>query len=379
MASFPLCPPAPPRDRAAAGRDLAWLVAFALFALALAGCSGPPTRGAQMPSARSAPPAVEYDRGFFAGKGGVTLVRQSWRPRGPARSALVIVHGLKDHGSRYADVAERLALEGHAVYVFDLRGHGLSAGERVYVESFDDYVDDLAAYVAYARGREPGVPLFVLGHSMGGAIATTYALTRRPAPDGLLLSGAALAADVSWFKAAGTSATAALAPHAGVFQLDLHEFSRDPKVIQDGERDPLVYQDAAPARTAKELLGAIDRLNEGFERLTLPLLVLHGDGDRVTLPEGSRELYRRAKSADKTLVIYPRLWHDLLHEPERERVFADIRQWLGSRARPAADAPESPKAADASIAKRPTADAPAAKPPAVDAKPAPAPTATSRR
>jgi alpha-beta hydrolase superfamily lysophospholipase len=99
-------------------------------------------------------------------------VRQSWRPEGRPRSALVIVPGLKDHGGRYAEAAERLALEGHAVYVFDLRGHGLSAGERAYVRSFDDYVADLAAYVAFVRAREPGAPLFVFGHSMGGAIAT---------------------------------------------------------------------------------------------------------------------------------------------------------------------------------------------------------------
>lgn len=366
MASSSLYPPASRYVGAAPNRDLSLLIAFALFALALMGCSGPPTRGAQMPAARTPPPALEYERGFFAGKGGLTLARQSWRPHGPARSALVIVHGLKDHGTRYAAVAERLALEGHAVYVFDLRGHGLSAGERVYVDSFDDYVDDLAAYVTFVRGREPGTPLFVFGHSMGGAIAATYALTRRPAPDGLLLSGAALAADVSWFKSAGTSATAALAPHAGVFQLDLHEFSRDPKVIKEGEQDPLVYQDAAPARTAKELLGAIDRLNESFERFTLPMLVMHGDGDRVTPPQGSRDLYRRAKSADKTLVIYPRLWHDLLHEPEHDRVLTDIGRWLGSHARPTPGAAEAPKPASAEAPK------PA---PALSAAPKPAATA----
>jgi len=275
---------------------------------------------------------VRHGEGTFQGVGGVELFEQWWLPeKGDPRAVLVIVHGLKDHSSRYAVLADRLAQHGYAVRAFDLRGHGSSEGRRVYVEEFDDYVQDLDKFVG--RARVENKPLFVLGHSMGGAISTTWVITRKPKLDGLLLSGAALKVDVSGFTSGVTRFFGVVLPRLAVFSLDLDKFSRDKSVIEQCENDPLVDQGNGPARTAAQLLKAIEYLGQHLEDVSVPLLAMHGGADVITPPDGSRELVRRASSADKTLKIYDGLYHDLLHEPEKEQVMSDIAAWLDAHAK----------------------------------------------
>jgi len=311
----------------------AGVVALAAFA---AGCGSTylPVRTAGVLGA--ARPGVEHGEATFDGARGIHLYEQWWRPRAaPPRAAVVIVHGLKDHGSRYDELATRLCARGFAVYAFDLRGHAHSEGERVWIESFDDYLDDLDIYLRRVAAREPQRPVFLFGHSMGGAIATLYTITHKPPAGpqlrGLITHAAALKVDASGVTVFGMRVVAATTPHAGIFQLDLEQFSRDPDVVGRAKTDPLVYQPSAPARTARELVGAIRRIDEHMEDVTLPLLALHGTADRVTPPAGSEELYRRARSGDKTLKLYPGLYHDLVHEPEKETVIADIIAWLEAR------------------------------------------------
>lgn len=305
------------------------LVAAALVLPTLAGCGGPPAMAARPPL--SAPPdvgGVAHTQGFFPGKGGVSLFEQAWRPaEGEPRATFVIMHGLLDHSSRYDELARALVANGVAVHAFDLRGHGHSAGVRVGVDSFDDYVDDLAAFTDRVRHQEHDLPVFVMGHSMGGAIVTLYALDKKPQLAGLILSGPALHANVDAAKIVGTKAVASLSPNAGVFKLDIDKFSRDPKVVADCKSDPMVYTDGAPAHTAKELLGAMDNIDERMDDVFVPLLLLHGEEDEVTDPNGSRSLFERTKSSDRTLRVYPKLAHDLVHEPEKGRVITDINEW----------------------------------------------------
>jgi acylglycerol lipase len=297
------------------------------------GCAAsPPYVGLRTPERPArVPEGVLHAESSFLGQGGVKLFAQSWRPASAPRGVLVIVHGLKDHSARYEAFAEAAVRRGYAVHAFDLRGHGRSEGVRVYTSSFDDYLGDLRIFLQRVRDQEPGATPFLLGHSMGGAISTLYAMDRKGELRGLLLSGAALRTEVSGATVTGTKVIAAVSPRAGVFQLDLNDFSRDPAVVWEGRVDPLVYQEPAPARTAREVLGAVERIGERMETLTLPVLIMHGGADRVTPPEGSKELYRRARSDDKTLRIYDGLFHDLLHEPEREQVTQDVLEWMDRR------------------------------------------------
>jgi alpha-beta hydrolase superfamily lysophospholipase len=316
------------------------LTSLMLVAAAAAlGCSYPPALPLRMPEAAAeAQAGVTHKDGSFVGVRGTQLYEQSWRPAGEARAVVVVVHGLKDHSANYRALAVRLAQQGFAVHAFDLRGHGRSEGIRVWAESFDDYLGDLEIFMAKVRAEEashdggnpqtPGRPFLLFGHSMGGAIATLYTITRHPDLKGLALSGAALSAGVPAVKIGGTKLVAALSPGAGVFDLDLHQFSRDPAVVQAGLADPLVYQGAASARTARELLSAIAQIQDHMEEVTVPLLVMHGAADTVTPPSGSKALVDRARSTDKTLKVYPGMYHDLLHEPEKEQVTADLVKWL---------------------------------------------------
>jgi alpha-beta hydrolase superfamily lysophospholipase len=271
---------------------------------------------------------LEHGEATLRGARRTTLYAQWWRPCGPPRGVVAIVHGLKDHSARYGTFAERLA-----VHAFDLRGHARSEGPRAWVDSFDDYVEDLDVFVRCVRGREGTAPLFVFGHGMGGSIATLWELERRRAVDGLILSGAALQPRPVPDEARATRWLSALAPHARILQLDVRRTSRDRSTVEDSLRDTLVSQPPAPARTAKELLDAMERIEARAPELSVPLLVMHGSADVVNDPEGSRRLIARAGSADKQLYVYGGLAHDLVHEPERARVARDVGEWLKERAR----------------------------------------------
>jgi len=311
------------------------VVAFAVAStsLALGGCAPPMMPARSVPAPPEPPPSVVHQTTFFEGFDGSWLWAQSWKPRERPRAVMIVVHGLKDHGSRYAELAVRLAGEGVAVHALDLRGHAHSSGIRVGVESFDDYLRDLDAYLRRVRAEEPAQPLFLFGHSMGGAISTRWVLERKPELAGLVLSGAALAVDVPAPKVFGTKLIAALAPNAGVFDLDLADFSRDPRVVEECKHDPLVYGSGAPARTARELLASIAWVDARMEEVAVPLLVMHGAADKVTDPKGSQALVARARSRDKTLALYPGLVHDLVHEPEKAKVIDDVARWVAARAR----------------------------------------------
>ena len=311
------------------------LLLLATLLLFGVGCAFPDAYQVRMNLSVAPPRAdVAWSQSAFVGFGGIQLYEQSWRPKTRARAAVIIVHGLKDHSDRYAAAATRLVEEGYAVHAFDLRGHGRSAGPRVDVDDFGDYVADLAIFVDRVRAREPNRPIFLFGHSMGGEIATLYTIAKKPDLRGLVLSGAALkpGQSLSRSRIATTKVLAVLWPELPVLDFDLEQFSRDPAVVAEGKKDPLVFQDSGPARTAAALLRGLERVQNSMDEVSAPLLILHGGADKVTDPAGSRQLNERARSSDKTLIVYEGLYHDLLHEPEKARVLGDVVKWLNARA-----------------------------------------------
>lgn len=328
-------------------------LASALAAACLGlGCAMPPDPGVRSPASGGPPvPAVAEGVVFadevFAASDGTSLYGRSHRPaRGDVRGVVVFMNGLKDHGDHYAAFSQRLALRGYATYAFDLRGHGRSAGPRVAIPRFDDAVSDLAQYVERVRQREPGKPVFVFGHSLGGAVVASYAADRDPAVAGIVLSAPALAFADPAVQVAAIRTFDALAPDAPLLDPKHADFSRDPAIVRDMARDPLIHQPGGPVHTAAELLGALGRLWSHPERVRVPLLALHGTADRLTAPSGSRDLVARAGSADRTLRLYDGLFHDLLHEPEAAVVERDITAWLDAHTggppmppMPPADAP----------------------------------------
>jgi alpha-beta hydrolase superfamily lysophospholipase len=225
-----------------------------------------------------------------------------------------------------------MAERGYALYAPDHRGHGRSEGDRAIIDRLDNAVSDLDAMVELARSRHSGTRLFLLGHSMGGAVALAYAIRHQDKLDGLVLSAplAALEAASPATRFAGR-VLSAIAPKAGVYTIDSTAVSRDPQVVLDYDADPLNYHGKLAARTVKEVSDAVGDFPDEVGRLTLPILTMHGTADRLTPPEGSEMIIERAGSEDRSIIRYDGLYHELLNEPERERVLADIVDWTDAR------------------------------------------------
>jgi alpha-beta hydrolase superfamily lysophospholipase len=275
---------------------------------------------------------VTSSDGFFQTAGRLRLYERSWQPDHP-KAAVVIVHGYAEHSGRYQHLAAVLVARGYAVHAFDLRGHGRSAGPQAFVRSVDEYTEDLAAFLERVRARANGLPLFLLGHSMGGTIVAHYLTSGPPGLRGAVLSAAGLKlkGGLAWIGQLFALLAARFAPRLRGAKLDSRHVSRDPAVVAAYDADPLVYRGGMRAATAAALIRAIRTIRKRADTISLPVVLLHGTADRLTEPSGSADLHKRAASADKTLKLYPGLYHEILNEPEREQVIADILAWLDAR------------------------------------------------
>jgi len=264
---------------------------------------------------------------------GLQLHSRCWLPDGQPTAAVVLIHGLAEHGGRYAPVAERLTADAYAAYALDLRGHGLSGGPRIYIDSFQQYLDDVTQFLQEVRTELPNRPIFLFGHSMGGLIATWLATQNISGICGIVISAAAVQIHNRVFPMLRWLAMPAswLTPRWRVVAMNFSAVSRDPKVVASMASDPLVYHGRMPNRTAGELLRAGAQLPPRLAAIAQPLLILHGTGDRITAPQGAQQFYQQAGAADKTLKLYDGLYHNLLEEPEKERVIADVLGWLNAR------------------------------------------------
>jgi alpha-beta hydrolase superfamily lysophospholipase len=267
----------------------------------------------------------------FKGVGDVGIFARSWRPPGKARGVVVIAHGFNSHSGQYQWVAEQFLERGLAVYALDHRGRGKSGGERFYVEKVADYVSDLATFVKLAKSREPGLPVHLLGHSAGGVIACLYAIESQSELAGLICESFAFQVPAPDIALAALKGLSHIAPHTHVLALKNKDFSRDPKVVQAMNDDPLIAGESQPTQTVAELVRAGERLKREFPLITLPLLILHGTLDKATKPAGSQHFHDGAGSKDKTLKLYEGHFHDLLNDIGKEKVMADIMAWIDAR------------------------------------------------
>src|SRR5579862_6348694 len=273
----------------------------------------------------------EATEGTFTGVGGIAIFTRTWRPSGKPRGVVVIAHGFNSHSGQYFWVAEQFLAAGLAVYALDLRGRGKSGGERFYVEKFADYADDLATFVRLAKSHEPGLPVFLLGHSAGGVVSCVYTIEHQAELAGLICESFAFQVPAPDVALAVLKGLSHLAPHAHVLKLKNEDFSRDPKVVEAMNNDPLIAGESQPAETVAEMVRADERLKKEFPLITLPLLILHGTQDKATKPSGSQFFYDTAASEDKTLKFYDGYFHDLLNDVGKETVMSDIRGWIDSR------------------------------------------------
>jgi alpha-beta hydrolase superfamily lysophospholipase len=275
--------------------------------------------------------------GAFTGARDLRIHWQAWLPDGRPRAAIVIAHGAGEHAGRYRHVAARLVDDGYAVYAIEHRGHGRSDGPRALIDRVDNAVADLDQLVVQVGSEHPGVPVFLLGHSMGGTIAVSYALAHQDRLAGLILSAplAALQAAPAPVRAVAR-VLSAVAPRAPLFPVEPALVSRDAEVVRAYTDDPLVHHGKLPVRTVAELAGAIDSFPDRVHAIVVPTLIMYGTDDRLVPPEGSVMLGQRIGSSDKTLTPYEGLYHEILNEPEQGIVLDELSGWLGAQLGPPA-------------------------------------------
>ena len=278
---------------------------------------------------------MKQDDGYLAvrhtrARGSSRLYRRSWLPEEPARAVILLVHGLGEHSGRYQHLARHCNALGFAVHAIDHYGHGKSDGHPGYVERFSVYLDGATALLDRVKKEHGDAPVFLLGHSMGGLIAATLLLEQQAAFRACVLSGPAFRSDEEppRFVMALVRLLAAVVPTVPILGLDPAGVSRDPEVVRDYVADPLVHHGKLTARLIAEMSRAMRNALAQAHRIRLPLLVLHGDADVLTAPAGSQELLDAVSSDDKTLKLYPGLYHEIFNEPEKDAVLADMTAWL---------------------------------------------------
>ncbi|MHA6780000.1 alpha/beta hydrolase [Pseudonocardia saturnea] len=269
--------------------------------------------------------------GGLTGVGGVQLYWQGRLPEGDPTGVLLVCHGLGEHSGRYGSVEDALVPDGWAVYGLDHRGHGRSTGRRAHLDRYSDWLTDFDAFRMLVAARHPGLPLFLLGHSMGGQIALAYALDHGAGLSGLVLSAPALASNAVPKAAVPVlRLLARVAPTLRPAGIDPTKVSKDPEVVADYLADPLVHHGNPTLGLSAALFGKFDELPQRSRDLRLPVLLQHGSLDELTDPAGTRALESAIGTPDLTVRWYEGLWHEIYHEPEREQPLSDLRDWLAA-------------------------------------------------
>ena len=254
---------------------------------------------------------------------GTELLVRSWAPDAPARAGVVVLHGLAEHSGRYEHVGAHLAGAGMAVTAIDYRGFGESGGHRAYVGSIDDYLDDLDPVVVEAASD--GVPVVLLGHSLGGLVALRYAQTRGR-PDYLILSSPTVDADIPTVKRMMARVLRRIIPRLALRnEIEGEQLSRDPSVGEAYFADPLVYPKTTAA-LGGAMLEAMEDARAGG--IPIPTLVIHGEQDPLVLPEFSAPL---ADLPGVTRITFPEFRHESFNEEGGTVALETVTDWISEQ------------------------------------------------
>jgi alpha-beta hydrolase superfamily lysophospholipase len=270
----------------------------------------------------------------FEAPDGLQLFYRAWLPDGEPREAVALIPGYGDHSARHASLGEHLAGAGFAVYACDLRGNGRSHGTRAHVDTFDEYVADMAVFFDLVRERAPRERVTLVGHSLGGLIALAYTEKHPRAPVGLILSSPFLKLRIAvpeW-RARFVHLAAKITPTSPIGNPVKGEMlSRDPAVVEAYDADPLVH-DLATVGWADEVLRAQGRVRRHAEKVTCPLLVVYSPDDPVSDPAAIESLVQKVTVPDKTVLRYDGYLHETYNDVGNEVVLGDIEAWLAKRA-----------------------------------------------
>ncbi len=250
-----------------------------------------------------------------------------------AKGIVIIVHGFAEHLARYEHITKRLNDQGYGVYRFDNRGHGKTKGERGHIEKFEDFLYDLDTIVEMVKREAPSLPVYMLGHSMGGLIAAAYGIKYKDKLKGQIFSGAATAtsSQVKGIKGQLFAAINKLVPKLRIKNPITSTLCKDQNVVEKYLKDPLNLKKATLNLYVEFLISGVEWLNANIEQYAYPCLILHGGEDKIVPKEASESFYKRICSEDKTIIILDGLYHEIMNEVTRDEVIDHICTWLDSR------------------------------------------------
>lgn len=266
------------------------------------------------------------------GTGGVRLYIQRYELE-EAIAGVVILHGYCEHSQRYGHVVERFLEAGISCYLLDHRGHGKSDGPRAAVKKFEEYNEDLDKFMTLVRSWGGDKPLFLLGHSMGGLIATDYMLTRKPDIAGVLLSSPFLGLKVSvplWKESLGKLFSHIMPSLSMKSDLDPYLLTHDEAIVQEYIADPAVPK-IANARWFTEATSRQEYLFAHAGEWKWPALLMHGGDDRIADPEATKKLNEKIPDSLSQLAIFDGLYHEIFNEIDRKMVLDKAVLWMRSR------------------------------------------------
>lgn len=272
---------------------------------------------------------MQHQTGHFQASGGANQFYQSWVPEEPPRATLVIAHGLGEHSGRYMNVVNHFVPKGYAIYALDHRGHGRSPGQKGHIHDWSEFREDLRAFVLMVQQREVGRPFFLMGHSMGGCIVLNYVLYY---PDGLTAVVASAPAvgklKIPPVMAFASKVLAKVKPDLSISTgLDANAVSRDTAVVEAYKSDPLNHDKGSPGAGVAFMQTAEWTMAHAAD-FQPPLLLIHGDADRLVDVEASRQFFAQVKQPDKKLIIYPGGYHESHNDLHKEQMLADVEAWL---------------------------------------------------
>jgi lysophospholipase len=284
-----------------------------------------------------APP--ELSEAYFPSKDGTQLYMASMVPAG-AKAAVLVLHGYSDHALRYRNVMDALSQAGFAAHALDYRGHGRASGKRGFVANFADYTDDLTAALNRIRAASGTMPLFIIAHSHGALVAATLLASPSAPKDvaGLVLSSPYFRLRIvpTAFQLFQAKWVGKVLPSLAIKSpLTSDMLTHDKAFVAETDKDPLKHNIVTP-RWFTESNAAQEALFRNASRFTLPLLVMPGGDDPVADPSGAKQFVESAGSKDKTLTVYPGMFHEIFNEVEKEKPIAEAVAWidahLGGRA-----------------------------------------------
>ena len=277
--------------------------------------------------------------GRFLGRGGVEsfidasdglrLFFRLWEAE-ENKGLVVILHGFSEHGGRYLWLVDQLLRAGWTVVAMDCRGHGQSGGRRAHVDSFDEYVNDLRSLLDELGAQGLKERPFLLGHSMGGLIATRYAQEKGDELAGLILSSPFFGenAGLGGVRQMTLRWTARLLPSMSLrLRYNPVHLTHDREVIEQYLADPLV-SNTCTLRWLAEIRQAQQRAMDASDRVLLPMLLLTGTDDRVVSGEVNQQFFRQAATPDKLQNAYEGYYHEIFNEVGKSRALHDLVTWL---------------------------------------------------